>query len=97
MGRYINPGLDGFKEIVDDIYIDKTKVIEVLNNSIGKRSSKLICISRPRRFGKTYAATTLCAYYDCSVDSHPLFDNLEIAQTKGYEEHINKYNVKKGK
>ena len=92
MGRYINPGFYGFREIVEDDYIDKTGMIEIINNSIGKKH-KLFCISRPRRFGKTYAANMLCAYYDCSVDSHELFDGFEISKTANYEEHINKYNV----
>lgn len=50
---------------------------------------KLSCISRPRRFGKSYAAKMLSAYYDCSCDSHSLFDDKEIAQTDGYSVHLN--------
>ena len=92
MGRYIDPGDEGFREIIADEYIDKTGIIELINKSIGKKN-KLFCISRPRRFGKSYAAAALCAYYDCSIDSHELFDRLEIAKSDDYEKHINKYNV----
>ena len=53
----------------------------------------LSCISRPRRFGKSFAAKMLCAYYDCSCDSHSLFDGKEIARTEGYLKHLNRYNV----
>ena len=53
----------------------------------------LSCISRPRRFGKSFAAKMLCAYYDCSCDSHALFDNKEIAKTEGYLKHLNQYYV----
>ena len=54
--------------------------IDLVNQTIGTRG-KLTCISRPRRFGKSYAAQMLCAYYDCSCDSRGLFDDKEIAGT----------------
>ena len=92
MGTYLNPGNSGFAEIVSDDYIDKTGMIELINRKINK-PKKLICISRPRRFGKSYAAQMLCAYYDHTCDSHILFDNKEVAKTEHYEGCINKFNV----
>ena len=92
MGTYINPGNSGFAEIVSDDYIDKTGMIDLINRKINK-PKKLICISRPRRFGKSYAAQMLCAYYDHTCDSHILFDNKEVAKTEHYEGCINKFNV----
>ena len=92
MGYYINPGNENFKEILNDNYVDKTGLIAVINGTIGK-NSRLSCVSRPRRFGKSYAANMLAAYYDCGCDSHELFDSLEIAKDPDYEEHINKYHV----
>lgn len=53
----------------------------------------LTCISRPRRFGKSYAAKMLCAYYDCSCDFHALFDDKELARSQGYLTHLNQYHV----
>ncbi|MCM1089534.1 MAG: AAA family ATPase [Muribaculum sp.] len=53
----------------------------------------MICISRPRRFGKSYAAKMLCAYYDCSCDSRELFGDKKIAETEGYLTHMNRYHV----
>jgi hypothetical protein len=50
-----------------------------------------ICISRPRRFGKSVAAKMLYAYYDRSSDSRELFKGLEIEKAKDYETHLNKY------
>ena len=92
MGIYLNPGNNGFAEIVSDDYIDKTGMIDLINRKINK-PQKLICISRPRRFGKSYAAQMLCAYYDHTCDSHILFDNKEVAKTEHYEGCINKFNV----
>ncbi len=92
MGTYINPGNRGFDEINSSDYVDKTGLIELINRSISRRG-KLVCVSRPCRFGKSYAARMLSAYYDCSCDSHSLFDDKKIASAPDYERHINKYNV----
>ncbi len=92
MGFYINPGNGNFTEIRNDDYIDKSGLIAVLNQTIGKKN-RLSCVSRPRRFGKSYAANMLEAYYDCSCDSHALFDDLVIAKDPDYEKHMNQYNM----
>ncbi len=92
MGTYLNPGNGGFERIVKSPYVDKTGIIGIINSCIDTINN-LVCISRPRRFGKSYAAQTLCAYYDHSCDSHSLFDDKEISRTEQYEKYINKYNV----
>ena len=92
MGVYINPGNGGFAEINDSDYVDKTELIGLINQTVG-RKNKLTCISRPRRFGKSYAARMLTAYYDCSCDSHKLFEDKKIAKEKDYEKYLNQYNV----
>ena len=92
MGTYLNPGNAGFEVILNDEYVDKTGLIDLINQSINT-PRMLSCISRPRRFGKSFAAKMLCAYYDCSCDSHSLFDGKEIARTEEYLKHLNQYNV----
>lgn len=92
MGIYVNPGNSGFAEIVKSEYVDKTGLISLINSTIGTRK-KLTCISRPRRFGKSFAVQMLSAYYDCSCDSHKLFDKKEIAGAETYGVHLNQYNV----
>ena len=92
MGFYIDPGNENFRVIVNDEYIDKSGLIEVINDTI-ETKNMLSCVSRPRRFGKSYAANMLEAYYDCSCDSHALFDDLEIAKSADYEKHMNQYHV----
>ena len=92
MGTYLNPGNKGFRKILQSEYVDKTGLIALINKSVGTMGM-LTCISRPRRFGKSYAAKMLCAYYDCSCDSHALFDDKEIAKTEGYLAHLNQYHV----
>lgn len=92
MGTYLNPGNAGFTRMRKGDYRDKSGLISLINDVIGTDKS-LICISRPRRFGKSYAAQMLCAYYDCTCDSHKLFNDLVISKNESYEEHINKYEV----
>ena len=92
MGIYLNPGNSGFQRIVNSEYVDKTGLIGLVNQ-VMDTVDNLICVSRPRRFGKSFAAKMLCAYYDCSCDSHGLFDDKEIAETEGYLTHLNQYYV----
>ena len=92
MGMFVNPGNAGFKKIAGPNYVDKTMLIALINDRINAEKN-LICVSRPRRFGKSYAAKMLTAYYDCKCDSHILFDDKKIAECKSYSEHLNQYNV----
>lgn len=96
MGTYLNPGNSGFEKIRNSIYVDKTGLIGLMNRTIGT-VQKLTCISRPRRFGKSFAAQMLCAYYDKTCDSAALFDDLDIASDGAfndtYEKHLNQYDV----
>ncbi len=91
-GQYVNPGNSGFSLIKNSEYVDKTLLIDLMNVRINT-TERLVCISRPRRFGKSFAAQTLCAYYDLSCESHNLFDGCKIAGAKGYTDHLNQYNV----
>lgn len=62
MGRYLNPGNEVFQiSASSDIYVDKTNMISFLNNRLGKEN-RFVCVSRPRRFGKSMAANMLAAY-----------------------------------
>ena len=92
MGNYLNPGNKGFVRIVHSRYIDKTGLIGLLNKRIDTMDN-LVCVSRPRRFGKSYAAQMLCAYYDHTCDSHELFDRYQVSAEAGYAEYLNHYNV----
>ena len=92
MGRYLNLGNAGFQSIRKGLYIDKTKLIEYINGTLGTKE-KLICVSRPRRFGKSYATQMLCAYYDKSADSRSLFKDLAIEKSESFDIYLNKYNV----
>ena len=69
MGSFLNPGTIEFEEALNsEIYIDKSGLIEI-TNAVLRTQQKFMCISRPRRFGKSMAANMLSAYYDRSVNS----------------------------
>lgn len=92
MGNYLNPGNSGFAVVRNDIYVDKTGLIGLVNQTIDT-PRRLTCIRRPRRFGKSFAAKMLCAYYDKTCDSAGLFDDLEIASDAQYQRYRNQYDV----
>jgi len=93
MGIYLNPGNGLFKMALNsEIYVDKSEMI-AYTNSVLNSEQRYICVSRPRRFGKSMAANMLAAYYDKSCDSQELFDDLAIAQEKSSPQHRNKYSV----
>ena len=92
MGRYLNLGNAGFQSIRKGLYVDKTGLIEFINSTLGTKD-KLTCVSRPRRFGKSFATQMLCAYYDKSCDSRMLFQDLKIAKSDTFDNYLNKYNV----
>lgn len=74
MGQYLNPGNEAFRQAVtDDIFIDKTKMIALMNQRLNRSRVKYVCVSRPRRFGKSMAADMLAAYYSKGGHSGELF------------------------
>lgn len=102
MGIYVNPPADGFAEILNyKEYIDKSEMIAYTNRVLGT-PDKLTCFSRPRRFGKSFAAKMVTAYYSKGADARDLFAKLKLAKMdadpnakdrSGYEEHLNKHDV----
>lgn len=93
MGSYLNTGFRAFEfSLNSEIYIDKSEVISLLNRFVNTRQ-RYICISRPRRFGKSFTAEMLSAYYSKGVDSSFLFNNLRISKSDSYKKHLNKYNT----
>lgn len=93
MGLYVDRGNESFKIALNSkIYIDKTGLLKYTNEVIGTEQNR-ICVSRPRRFGKSMAADMISAYYDKSCDSKELFDRYCISKAKDYVKHLNQYRV----
>ncbi|UWO90398.1 AAA family ATPase [Thomasclavelia spiroformis DSM 1552] len=93
MGVYLNPNNQNFYEAVNkEIYVDKSLLIERIEY-LKEKVNKYICVSRPRRFGKSTDANMLVAYYSKGCDSSHIFNNLKISQTELYYKHLNQHNV----
>lgn len=93
MGIYLNPGNTDFQRAINsEIYVDKSQLIEYTNKKLFTEQ-QFICVSRPRRFGKSMAANMLTAYYSRGCDSREMFSNLKISKVDTFEKHLNKYNV----
>lgn len=95
MSIYLNTNkpLENYKDLYRSRYfIDKSLIIDRLNEVI-ETSDKYICITRPRRFGKSSVADMLGAYYSKGLNSKEIFDNLNISKVQSYKEYLNKYNV----
>ena len=84
-------GIENFEEIRRNqyYYIDKTKLIEQLFDSLGKVS----LFTRPRRFGKTLNMSMLKSFFEIGTDTS-LFDGLYISENKELcEQHQGQYPV----
>lgn len=93
MGIFLNPGNSGFQSAVrSDIYIDKTKLIQ-FTNGVLDTEQRFLCVSRPRRFGKSVTAKMLAAYYSCGCNSQSLFEKMDIGNDPSYRQELNRNNV----
>ena len=80
------------KTTKEKYFVDKSNFINKINTLIGT-ASQFICITRPRRFGKSLNAIMLASYYSKNIDTKEIFDKLNISKSDSYLEHLNKHNV----
>ncbi len=90
MGQYIDKGSAGFESVLKSQFVDKTGVIELLNESIDTEA-RFVCVSRPRRFGKSVNANMIYSYYNRKADGKKLFKGMEITKSPDYERYLNKF------
>lgn len=109
MGVYLNskrPYLLYQEDYSLTYFVDKTEILSELvpvlelrepaSVSSGQgqgKGYKYICITRPRRFGKTVMANMIAAYFGKGVDSSDIFGNLKVASCRWYAKHLNTHNV----
>ncbi|MCM1256264.1 MAG: ATP-binding protein [Roseburia sp.] len=75
-----------------EFFVDKSAIIDKISKRI-KTNTKYLCVTKPRRFGKTSVLNMLGAYYGKAYDSKSVFDGLKISESKEYGLHLNKFNV----
>ncbi len=93
MGIYLNPDNEKYAEMLrGEVFVDHSLLIEKTNHLI-RTPNKMLCVSRPRRFGKSTDANMLVAYYSKGCDSSQIFNRLKISQTELYQKHLNQHNV----
>ncbi|MBO6149094.1 MAG: AAA family ATPase, partial [Lachnospiraceae bacterium] len=93
MGIYLNPGNEVFRRVTSaDIYVDKTMMLKITNDMLDT-AYNYVCMSRPRRFGKTIAGNMLSSYYSKGCDSGKIFEKLKISEDPSYFDHLNQHNV----
>lgn len=82
MGNYLNPGNEKFRRMIQsEIYVDKTGMIKY-TNSVLDTAQNYVCVSRPRRFGKSMAANMLTAYYSRGCNSKNYLESLKLQKIK---------------
>lgn len=95
MALYLNTDkpLENYKKLINaEYFVDKSNIIEKINKVINT-TDRYICVTRPRRFGKSSVVDMLGAYYSKAVKSDKIFEKLNISEKNEYQKHLNKYNV----
>lgn len=93
MGSYLNPGNRMFQQArKSEIYVDKSGILAYLD-AVTDTEQKYVCVSRPRRFGKSITANMIGNFYDRTCDASEDFSGLAILKDVHWQEYANKYNV----
>lgn len=93
MGLYLNKNNNFKMNVFDDVFIDKSLLISFTNKCINEPTNNCICVTRPRRFGKSMGLNMLKAYYSKGCNSLDLFKNLKISIEESFETYLNKHSV----
>ena len=95
MGTYLNsitPYTLYKSESLSPYFVDKTLMLRELFPYVSA-GNRHICITRPRRFGKTIMANMISSFFQKASDSGDVFDGLTISQVDDYRRYKNQYNV----
>lgn len=100
MGLYLNSKKASllYKDETESTYfVDKTamldELIPLIEPNLRDKNQKYICITRPRRFGKSVMASMIAAYFGKGRDCRPIFDSLAVSSRSWYTTHLNRHNV----
>ncbi len=95
MGFYLN-AMDSlnsyYEEYSSPYFVDKSLMLEDLSGRI-RTNTKYVCITRPRRFGKSVTANMIASYYSRAGNAQSLFSNLKISEKKMHREYCGQYDV----
>lgn len=92
MGKFLKKGNDGFRAVRNGEYVDKSRLIEIVNATLNTER-QFTCVSRARRFGKSIGAEMLYSYYDQWCADKELFSGLQIFSSPSFSRHFRRYPV----
>ena len=95
MGRFLNsiiPYASYEETYTDDYFVDKSLLIDELIPTLGKKN-RFLCITRPRRFGKSVMANMIGAFFGNVKDSRNIFKNLAISKSSNFSKHLNQHKI----
>ena len=89
MGIYVNPDSGRMRtNMRQDPYVDKSMILTELNK-LYDAERRFLCVSRPRRFGKTMVGNLIATYYSRgATDSRDIFERMRVAETEGWDAHL---------
>ncbi len=96
MGQYLDSRvpLESYRGIVNTrFFVDKTLLLEDVLKAVEIDGQRYLCITRPRRFGKSVMANMVAAFLGRAEEAGDIFGRLEIAQSEWYDTHLNQYPV----
>lgn len=74
-------------------FVDKSHLIDEMITDMLVDGQQYLCITRPRRFGKSVMANMIGAFFGKAADAADIFDNLKIADSPHYQNYRNQYDV----
>lgn len=89
MGIYLNSkrALDSYqKEYVSPYFVDKSMILDELSERISTNTN-YICVTRPRRFGKSVMANMIASFFSGTDGAESLFAGLKISDTESFRRH----------
>lgn len=95
MGVYLNsktPYRLYKSEYSKPYFVDKSMLLKELFPLV-REGKNYICVTRPRRFGKTVMANMIGAFFGKACFADDIFSSLAIGESTDYFSHINCYNV----
>lgn len=95
VGNYLNTetAADTYsREFYSPYFVDKSLLLEQLMARV-ETSTNYICITRPRRFGKSVMANMIAAFFSGAGHVQDVFEKLKIAASDKYQDYAGKYDV----
>lgn len=95
MGVYLNntSSYEAYRKVKNSPYfVDKTHILTKIIPRI-ETSENCLCITRPRRFGKSVIANMMAAFFSKGCNAEELFNGSQISLCDNYKSQMNQYNV----